>query len=41
MFDEAAEAEPSIILLDDLDKFANEDERHYDAEEFVTVQKSL
>lgn len=41
MFDEAAEAEPSIILLDDLDKFANEDERHCDAEEFVTVQSCI
>ena len=41
MFDEAAESEPSIILLDDLDKFANEDERHCDAEEFVTVQSCI
>lgn len=41
VFDEAAEAEPSIILLDDLDKFANEDERHCDAEEFVTVQSCI
>lgn len=41
MFDEAAGAEPSIILLDDLDKFANEDERHCDAEEFVTVQSCI
>lgn len=41
VFDEAAGAEPSIILLDDLDKFANEDERHCDAEEFVTVQSCI
>lgn len=38
IFDEAAENAPSVILLDDLDKFANEDEGHRDAEEFVTVQ---
>ena len=41
VFDEAAGAEPSVILLDDLDKFANEDERHCDAEEFVTVQSCI
>ena len=41
VFDEAAEAEPSVILLDDLDKFANEDERHCDSEEFVTVQACI
>lgn len=39
---EQAEAEaPSVILLDDLDKFANKDERHRDAEEFVTVQSCI
>jgi len=41
IFDEAAENAPSVILLDDLDKFANEDERHRDAEEFVTVQACI
>jgi cell division protease FtsH len=41
VFEEAAAVEPSIILLDDLDKFANEDERHRDAEEFVTVQSCI
>ena len=41
VFDEAAESAPSIILLDDLDKFANEDERHCDSEEFVTVQACI
>ena len=41
IFDEAAEAAPSVILLDDIDKFANEDERHRDSEEFVTVQACI
>ena len=41
IFDEAAENAPSIILLDDLDKFANEDERRRDSEEFVTVQACI
>lgn len=39
---EAAKAEaPSIVFLDDMDKFANEDERHPDAEEYVTVQSCI
>lgn len=41
IFDEAVENAPSVILLDDLDKFANEDEQHPDAEEFVTVQACI
>jgi len=41
VFDEAADNAPSVVLLDDLDKFANEDERHRDAEEFVTVQACI
>ena len=41
IFDKAAENTPSIILLDDFDKFANEDERRRDAEEFVTVQACI
>ena len=41
IFDEAAESAPSVVLLDDLDKFANEDERRRDAEEFVTVQACI
>lgn len=41
VFDEAAEVAPSIVLLDDLDKFANEDEGHRDSEEFVTVQACI
>lgn len=40
-FKKAAEKAPSILLLDDMDKFANEDSRHRDAEEYVTVQSCL
>ena len=40
-FDRAAAEAPSIILLDDLDKFANEDVYHRDAEEYVTVQSCI
>lgn len=41
VFDEAAAAAPSIVFLDDMDKFANGDERHPDAEEYVTVQSCI
>ena len=41
VFDEAAEHAPSIVLLDDMDKFANGDERHPDVEEYVTVQSCI
>ena len=40
-FDQAKENAPSIVFLDDMDKFANEDERHRDAEEYVTVQSCI
>lgn len=40
-FAQAIENAPSIILLDDMDKFANGDERHPDAEEYVTVQSCI
>lgn len=40
-FKKAAEEAPAIILLDDLDKFANEDIYHRDAEEYVTVQTCI
>ncbi len=40
-FEKAAENAPSIVLLDDMDKFANGDERHPDAEEYVTVQSCI
>ena len=40
-FEKAMENAPSIVLLDDMDKFANGDERHPDAEEYVTVQSCI
>lgn len=40
-FEEAKENAPSIVFLDDIDKFANEDQRHPNAEEFVTVQSCI
>ena len=41
VFREAAENAPSMILLDDLDKFANADSNHRNAEEYVTVQACI
>lgn len=41
VFEEAAKNSPSIILLDDMDKFANEDYSHRNAEEYVTVQACI
>lgn len=40
-FDEARKNQPSIVLLDDLDKFANEDIQHKDAAEYVAVQSCI
>ena len=40
-FDKATAEAPSIVFLDDMDKFANGDERHPDAEEYVTVQSCI
>ena len=34
-FKKAKENAPSVIFLDDMDKFANEDNNHKDAEEYV------
>ena len=41
VFEEAKENAPSIVFLDDMDKFANEDENHTNAEEFVTIQSCI
>lgn len=41
VFTEAAENSPSIVFLDDVDKFANEDNYHRNAEEYVTVQSCM
>lgn len=40
-FKDAAEAAPSIVFLDDMDKFANGDNDHPDEEEYVTVQSCI
>lgn len=40
-FDKAIANAPSIVFLDDMDKFANGDESHPDAEEYVTVQSCI
>lgn len=41
IFERAAENAPAIVYLDDMDKFANEDAYHPDAEEYVTVQSCI
>lgn len=40
-YEEAKKAAPSVVFLDDLDKFANDDEEHTNSEEFVTVQSCI
>lgn len=40
-FQLARDNAPSIVLLDDMDKFANEDDNHRDAEEYVAVQAAI
>ncbi len=40
-FEEAKKEATSIIFLDDMDKFANEDSQHPNAEEYVTVQSCI
>ncbi len=41
IFREAKENAPSIVFLDDMDKFANQDRNHRDAEEYVAVQAGI
>ncbi len=40
-FQKAKENAPSVVFLDDMDKFANEDSNHRDAEEYVAVQSGI
>ena len=40
-FQKARETAPCIVFLDDMDKFANEDSNHRDAEEYVAVQSGI
>ncbi len=41
VFNDAKNNAPSIVFLDDIDKFANEDNNHKDAEEYVAVQAGI
>ena len=40
-FEKARNEGPAIVFLDDMDKYANEDNMHRDAEEYVTVQSCI
>ena len=40
-FRKAEEQAPSIVFLDDMDKFANEDNNHRDADEYVAIQTAI
>ncbi len=40
-FDEAIAHAPSIVFLDDMDKFANDDRYHRNSEEFVALQSCI
>ncbi len=40
-FKKAKENAPAIVFLDDMDKFANEDEDRRDAEEYVAIQSGI
>ena len=41
VFEEAKKEPYSIVLLDDMDKYANEDEKHRNAEEYVAIQACI
>lgn len=41
VFASAKTKAPSIVLLDDMDKFANEDDTHCDAPEYAAVQAGI
>ncbi|MCR4739497.1 MAG: AAA family ATPase [Lachnospiraceae bacterium] len=40
-YEKAKSEKMAIVFLDDIDKFANEDQDHCDAEEYVTVQSCM
>ena len=40
-FEDAKNNAPSLVLLDDFDKFANEDKDHKNAEEYATIQSCI
>ncbi len=41
IFESAKKSIPAIVFLDDMDKYANEDEEHLNAEEFVALQTCI
>jgi len=41
VFEQAKAENTAIVFLDDMDKFANEDENHPNAEEYVTIQSCI
>ena len=41
VFEKAKAEAPAIVFLDDMDKYANEDRLHRDAEEYVSVQSCI
>ncbi|MBO4219592.1 MAG: AAA family ATPase [Clostridia bacterium] len=41
VFDKAARNTPSIVFMDDMDKYANDDNSHRNSVEFVTVQSCI
>lgn len=41
IYETAKNNQPAIIVLDDLDKYSNEDERHRNSDEFITVQSCI
>lgn len=41
IFDEAANSAPSIVFLDDMDKYANDDDKHVNSEEYVALQSCI
>lgn len=41
IFEEAKNNQPSIVVLDDLDKFSNGDQNHVNCEEYITVQSCI
>ena len=41
VFEKAKANAPCIIFLDDMDKFANEDDNHRDADEYVAIQAGI
>lgn len=41
IYETAKNNQPAIVVLDDLDKYSNEDEKHRNSDEFITVQSCI